>query len=135
MTENYKGISFPFRYGANGGANTSELTMSDSDRIKESVNQILLTRKGERINNPEIGSNIHHYLFESSSDVTTLALIKDEIEECLSEQEPRIELQDVRVYTLDEEEGKIFVEIDFIILQFAKDETLQLELETMENLF
>lgn len=127
MTNYYKGISFPFRFGANGGVRTSVLTPDEHDRIYQSIYQILFTFQKERVNNPEIGSRLRTYLFEPYDEINTLALIKFEVEKAISEQEPRVEVLDVRVYTVDGEEGKIYIDVDVLIIQFATETTLQYE--------
>lgn len=133
MTNYYKGISFPFGFGANGGVRTSILTPEEHDRIYQSIYQILFTYKRERVNNAEIGSRLREYIFESYDDINTRALIKHEVEKAIEEQEPRVEVLDVRVYTLEDEEGKIFIDIDVLILQFASEATLEYEMSANNN--
>ena len=129
MSNIYKGISYPFRFGVGGGVRKSKLTPDDFSRIRESIYQIIFTFKRERVNNNEIGSRIREYLFEPYDDINTLALLKFEVENAIKEQEPRVELLDVRVYTLDGEEGKIHIDVDVLIIQFATTTTLQYEYE------
>lgn len=129
-----KGLSFPFRYGANGGLIKSSYEPNQPQRINESIEQILRTRKGERINNPEMGSNIHHYLFENGDDISTLALIQDEVETCLAEQEPRIEVKEVLVYPHETSEGmNILVEISYVIIQFETESNTIISFENIEG--
>lgn len=120
MTNYYKGISFPFRFGSNGGVTQTELTPTDFDRIRESLWQIIFTYKNERIFLNYFGSRIKEYLFEPADDINTLALIKFEVEKSIEENEERVELLDVRVYTVDAEEGKIYIDIEAKIIQFSK---------------
>ena len=127
MTNYYKGISFPFGFGASGGVRTSALTPEEHDRIYQSIYQILFTFKKERVNNAEIGSRLKEYLFEPYDDINTLALIKFEVQRSIEEQEPRVEVLDVRVYTQNGEEGKIYIDVDVLIIQFATVQTLEYE--------
>ena len=133
MSNYYKGIAFPFKFGSNGGVRTSTLTPDDHDRIYQSIYQILFTYKKERINNSEIGSRLKEYLFEPFDDINTLALIKFEVEKAIAEQEPRVEVLDVRVYTLDGEEGKIYIDVTVLIIQFTTSTTLQYEFSKVDN--
>lgn len=127
MTNYYKGISFPFRFGGNGGVKSSVLTPEDFSHLRESIYQIIFTYKNERINENHIGSNIREYIFEDYEDINTLALIKFGIETVIAEQEPRVEVLDVRVYTVPTEEGKIYIEVDAFIIQFSTETTFQYE--------
>lgn len=123
MSNSYKGISFPFRFGVGGGVQKSELTPEDFSRIRESIHQIIFTYLKERVNENHIGSRLKEYLFESYEDINTLGLIKFEVEKAISEQEPRVNVLDVRVYTLPGEEGKIYIDVDVEIIQFATEAT------------
>ena len=129
MSNYYKGIAFPFGFGANGGVKTSILTHEEHDRIYQSIYQILFTFKRERINNAEFGSRLKAYLFESFDDINTKSLIKFEVEKAITEQEPRVEVLDVRVYTVDGEEGKIFIDVDVLIIQFSTNTTLSYQMD------
>lgn len=66
------GISLPF----NGPAGPFNSTYSTQDQIKSNLINLLLTDKGERIMNPEFGSDIKRALFESITDDLT-ELIKE----------------------------------------------------------
>lgn len=125
----YKGIAFPFSFGSNGGTRTSQLTHSEHDRIYQSIYQIIFTYVNERVNNYEFGSKLREYIFESYDDINTLALIKFEVERCITRFEPRVEVLDIRVYTLPEEEGRIFIDVDVLIIQFATEASFSYQME------
>jgi len=57
---------------------------------------IIGIRPGEKIHDPEFGSNISALLFENVDEVSAIG-IRDEIENSLKNYEPRIELEDVIV--------------------------------------
>lgn len=81
-----------------GGLNTN----TGFDRIDQSINHILGTRKGERFFLPDFGSNLHLLLFERNSflleDLADLY-----IREALSQWEPRISVVSVTVLPSREE--------------------------------
>lgn len=133
MGNYYSGMSFPFRFGANGGVRGNTLTPEEHDRIKESIRQILFTRKGERIFQPDFGSRLPDYVFESIEDLDTRALLKFEVENAIREQEPRVEVLEVRVYTSPDEEGKLIIDVDVLIIQFATEATLNYQMSTYGN--
>jgi len=62
---------------------------TDNDLIKESITRILLTSKGERVNNPEFGSNLQRFLFSSAS----FEDIEEDIIQSLNRWEPRTSIQ------------------------------------------
>ena len=68
----------------------------DNQAIIRSVRNILLTKKFEKLWNPDFGSNIDTLLFENISSVTASALEK-EISVAISNYEPRVNLKNVVV--------------------------------------
>jgi hypothetical protein len=57
------GISLPFN-----GPRIFNSTYSTKDQVKHNLINVLLTNKGERILNPEFGSDLRKYLFEFITD-------------------------------------------------------------------
>ena len=68
----------------------------DSQAIVRSLRNILLTKKFEKLWNPNFGSNVDTLLFENISDVTAAALEK-EISVAITNYEPRVNLKNVVV--------------------------------------
>jgi phage baseplate assembly protein W len=68
----------------------------DNQAIVRSLRNILLTKKFEKLWNPEFGSNIDTLLFENISGVTAAALEK-EISVAISNYEPRVNMKSVLV--------------------------------------
>lgn len=61
------------------------------ESIKQSIKNILTTRKGTRIFNAEFGSDIHKYLFEIMDNTTSFALM-NEIVNSIQRWEPRVRI-------------------------------------------
>lgn len=78
--------------------------LTNNDAVKRAVRNIVLTDKMERPYHPELGSNIRKRLFENMDEITEFAIKKD-IEECLSNYEPRAELIDVIVNASPDDNG------------------------------
>ncbi len=69
---------------------TDDLVVSkDASAIKQAIVNLLLTNKGERLFNPDYGSDIRRYLFEPL-DYGTAVSIKNNITYTISKFEPRI---------------------------------------------
>ena len=69
---------------------TNDIVISkDASAIKQSIVNLLLTNKGERLMNPTYGSDIRSYLFEPM-DYGTANQIKNNIRDTIETFEPRI---------------------------------------------
>lgn len=94
---------------------TGRIQMSSyEENIEEAVRIILGTRKGERVMEPEFGSRLHEYAFETA-DYTTLYAMKNEVEHALTRWEPRI--TDIQAEVSDERigEGVLVIHIHYVI--------------------
>jgi phage baseplate assembly protein W len=68
----------------------------DENAIRNSLRNIFSTRKGQIILNPEFGSSLEQFLFESVDDFNA-NIIGNTILQNISEFEPRIEVINVRI--------------------------------------
>jgi phage baseplate assembly protein W len=91
-TEIYKGMAFPFQVGSSG----LPAATSDEDLIKESLIQIVLTSKGERVMRPEFGSGAFTYVFESNDQLLSSA-VRNSVANAIGQFEPRVAVQRIDV--------------------------------------
>jgi phage baseplate assembly protein W len=80
MSDKYKGLVI---YDKNG----AEFSKNEVQLIAENIKRILLTRKGERINEPSFGSNALDYIFMPQMMVDDLIA---EICYSIEQNEPRV---------------------------------------------
>ena len=90
------------------------IVVKDKAAIMQSISNLLLTNKGERLFQPQLGSGLQTALFEPM-DFGTAAIIKNEVRECLSKYEPRIRVNEIRC-ELDFQNNGYEVEVDFTIV-------------------
>lgn len=69
---------------------------SEEENIRQSIELILMTGKGERIMRPEFGCGLKEYVYETM-DYATIVSIQNEVKEALSRWEPRIVEVEVEV--------------------------------------
>ena len=71
------------------------VTVKDKAAVAQSIKGLLLTRRGERPFQPDLGSGLQDLLFEPM-DYFVSSIMQKEIETTLENYEPRIELIDVQ---------------------------------------
>jgi len=81
--------------------------------LEDAIENILLTRKGERVMRPGFGSMLEYFLMEPIGSATAYK-IGLEILDVLSKQEPRIKVDRVEVIA-DSELGGYRVKIDAVV--------------------
>ena len=80
------------------------VTVKNNAAISQAIKNLLLTNRGERPFQPQIGSGIHDLLFEPL-DYGTASMIKSEITATLSQFEPRIDILNIMCYINDADNG------------------------------
>ena len=107
---------------------SQDLTVNkDEDAVKESIKNLILTDRGERLMQPSLGGNISAMLFENLTPAT-LTLIEEQVKTTINLYEPRAELQNVAVSgSLDE--NTVRIKITFYIKNVQQPIDLDVFLE------
>jgi len=90
------------------------VTVKDKAAIVQSITALLLTRKGERPFQPQLGCGIQNVLFEPL-DYGSAGIIRAEIKDVLNRYEPRITIDSIRC-TPDELNNGYEVEMSYTIV-------------------
>ena len=116
------GISLPFN--ASGVFNK---TFSTKDQIKSNLINLLLTYKGERIENPEFGADLPRLLFEPISD-DTFTKIQDQIIDSVTTYMPEISLLNIEINP-DIDRNALYVKIDYKLNISGQQDDIIIELQ------
>lgn len=109
----YSDINISFKKNTING---DMVLKEDLDAIKQSISNILTTRRGELPYNLDFGSKIEEYLFEKINTLTEMMLVQ-EVEFALGNNEPRITL--VNVWVDSDEDGYLMdLNIEFRVKNF-----------------
>ena len=93
---------------------SDDLTLhKDEDAVKESIKNLLLTDRGERLMQPNLGGNIRAMLFENISP-GVLTMIEDQVRTCVNLYEPRAEIIDV-IVTSNIDDNVVKIAVHFYI--------------------
>lgn len=91
--------------------------------VFNSLHNIFTWTPGERIINPEFGSNLRKLLYEGITDFTSEAIIS-EIRRCISEYEPRVNVVTIKNASKvdDTENNTIQIDIIFTIPELSREQ-------------
>lgn len=82
---------------------------TNEEAIKESLKNLILTERGERLFQPNLGSDIRSSLFENASPVT-LKILEERVRDVINNFEPRVSLISVDVTSFyDDNKVKILI--------------------------
>ena len=109
--QTFKDLSVTFK---NHPVTNDLVAVKDKGAIVQAIQGLLLTRKGERPFQPELGCDIQNILFEPL-DYASSGVIKQEIKETLGRYEPRISIQGIRC-TPDFDNNGYNVEMKYTII-------------------
>lgn len=125
VSQGFKDISASFQINP---LNSDLIAVTNANAIARSVRNLILTKKGERPFEPNLGSGVYDLLFENM-DKQTATVIRDEIILVLENYEPRIEIIEVLVKP-NYDEGAMDVTLQYQIVGIdvpAQELTLALE--------
>ena len=93
VSRSFKDLSMSFKVNP---LNDDLITLKNEAAIARSIRNIVFTSPGEKIFNPEFGSEISKVLFENIDEISAIS-IKDEIETSIRNYEPRVNLEEVDI--------------------------------------
>ena len=87
--------------------------VTEIDAIKNSVRNLILTNRGERPFQPDVGCGIFDLLFENTEPYT-ITQVRDNVQDMLAKFEPRVKSSNVKV-NLSDDGHTMNVTIEFTI--------------------
>lgn len=126
-TGKYININYPFKDSLKGFF--LDLTQDDNRAIKADLLHLLLTRRGQRLYNPEFGTRLLEYIYEPYDELT-FNDIKNEIDTSVKRYLPQVRLNDLSVDPSPLSEYAVLVTIDYTITDdvFESSEIIQINL-------
>ena len=120
------GLRMPFDKAETGLFGTTETTL---EQAGHNIKNLLLTAKGERVMQPDFGSNLRSLLFEQEDENLNVD-IKEAIQEAMSTWLPYINISSVDITQNEKIPNQMKVDIDFS-LNYEPDRfnTITLDIE------
>jgi|TARA_R100000030_G_C3229402_1_gene117869 phage baseplate assembly protein W len=123
-------IGFTLPFGTTQTGPSFNASMTTIEAIRNNMVNLLLTSKGERLSNPNFGSNLKFVLFEQNDEAIILK-IQDAINEAVSEFMPYVDIQDIDVDRYDggvDQSANINVTVTFSINDGAESSAVGIPL-------
>jgi len=111
-TGKYINIHYPFQDSSKGFF--LDLNDTETEAIKSDLMHLILTRKGQRLYNPDFGTDLLRFIFEPE-DGLTLSKIKDEIKTVVKRFLPKLQINQITVEQSTESEYAAVVRLDYSI--------------------
>ena len=114
----YFGIKYPF---TSEGFQNFYLDANEStkDKVRSQLMHIVFTPKGQRIRNPEFGTDLIKFIFEPNDSITWEA-VKNEVSDSVRRWAANININDIQIVKNEENEAEIYVRLDYSVSEGNK---------------
>lgn len=119
VTQKY-GIKYPFTTDNDDGTYI-DLNKTYGEGIQSQVLHIIFTPKGQKLRDPDFGTDLVKYIF-SQSDSSTFGSIKGEISSQITKYVPEVEFRDISIYNSEGDDNGIVVMVEYGVKQGNKTE-------------
>lgn len=119
VTQKY-GIKYPFTTDNDDGTYI-DLNKTYGDGIQSQVLHVIFTPKGQKLRDPDFGTDLVKYIF-SQSDSSTFGSIKGEISSQIAKYVPEVEFRDISIYNSEGDDNSIVVMVEYGVKQGNKTE-------------
>lgn len=119
VTQKY-GIKYPFTTDNDDGTYI-DLNKTYGEGIQSQVLHVIFTPKGQKLRDPDFGTDLIKYIF-SQSDSSTFGSIKGEISSQIAKYVPEVEFRDISIYNSEGDDNGIVVIVEYGVKQGNKTE-------------
>lgn len=109
----YLGIRYPFT-SQDFQNFYIDLNSSLKGKVKSQIMHVIFTPKGQRLRNPEFGTDLIKYIFDPN-DTATWESVKNEIKDSVSRWVNNVNIKDIQIVKNVDDDLEIFVRVDYTI--------------------
>lgn len=114
------GIKYPFS-NDNLEEVYIDLNKTLTEKVKSDVLHVLFTPKGQKLRNPDFGTDLIKYLFDPKDD-TSFESVKSSIKMDIGKYVQNIEFEDIRILQDENDERGIIVVVEYSVIKGNKKE-------------
>lgn len=118
LTQKY-GIKYPFTL-ENNEELYMDLNLTQDDSLKSRLLHVIFTPKGQRLRNPDFGTDLIKYIHEPA-DETTFERLKNDITQQVYKYVPDVSFKDISIYDDENNENGKIVIIHYTIKKGSKE--------------
>ena len=114
----YFGIKYPF---TSDGFQKFFVDVNEStkEKVRSQLMHIVFTPKGQRIRNPEFGTDLIKFIFEPNDSITWEA-VKNEVSDSVRRWATNININNIQIVKNEENEAEIYVRLDYSVSEGNK---------------
>ena len=112
------GIKYPFLVDEETGYYVAA-NKTVAEKVRSQLMHIIFTPKGQRIRNPEFGTDLIKFIFDPNEGMTWES-VKNEVSESVTRWATNINLNDIRVVKSEEDDSQVFVRLDYSVTEGNK---------------
>lgn len=114
------GIALPLGRQPGGTKGYFATTDTTLDAVKTNIRTLLLTERGERLFQPNLGMNLKRFLFEQVTENTVIE-IENDIVSTFERWLPFVQLDDIQVDISNQDRNQIKIDIKFNIINVPSE--------------
>ena len=107
----YYGIAFPFKTESDENS-FFDSNKTQKDKARSVITHLILTPKGQKIRDPEFGTNLIKFIF-APDDNTTFTEVKNECVECVHKYLSNVTITNIEVESFDT--NTVYVKVDYSV--------------------
>lgn len=113
MLRQYFGIKFPFTNDNEQGY-LLDLNVTMLDKTRSELLHLILTPKGQRLRQPDFGTDLIRYIYDQNDEMTWDA-VRKEIQETVTKYLPYVSLTNIEVAQDEVNQFAVYVRLDFTV--------------------
>ena len=116
MKKQFYGVKFPF---TNNDVENYyvDLNSKPSDKVKSILMHVVFTPKGQKIRDPEFGTDLIKYIFQPNDSISWDG-IKSEVSNIVSKYVNGVTLKNIEIMQNENNLGEIYVRLDYSVSNF-----------------
>lgn len=118
IKKQYYGIKYPF---TNEGYQKFFLDANETlkDKVRSQLMHVIFTPKGQKIRDPEFGTDLIRFIFDPSEEMTWEG-VKNEISDSVQRFCTNVNIADIQVARSEEDPMEIYVRVDYKVIDGNK---------------